>query len=77
MKVELMTEKMYNDILRGVHYLFKEYSPAYLKVKKSQAEYYTRNKERYIQRQSERYADPEEKQKIIKRATEWNRLHKF
>ena len=71
-----MSDKAYNEILRGVCYLFKEYSKNYASSKKSQAEYYQRNKEKYIQRQMERYADPEEKKKIIKRATEWNRLHK-
>ena len=76
MKLELMSEKMYTEILRGVYYLFKEYSKNYLRVKESQAKYYTNNKDKYIQRQMKRYADPDEKQKIIKRATEWNRLHK-
>lgn len=76
MKLELMSEKMYTEILRGVCYLFKEYSKKYLENKACAKRYYEQNKDKYIQRQKERYADPEEKKKIIKRATEWNRLHK-
>lgn len=72
-----MNEKQYTEILRGVCYLFKEYSPAYASVKKSQAEYYLRNKEKYIKRQKERYHENlEEKERIKARASKWNKLIK-
>lgn len=72
-----MNEKQYTEILRGICYLFKEYSPAYLASKKSQAEYYQRNKDKYIKRQLERYhGNPEEKEKIKARASKWNQLIK-
>jgi hypothetical protein len=72
-----MNDKQYTEILRGVCYLFKEYSPAYALAKKSQAEYYLRNKEKYIKRQKERYHEnPDEKEKIKARASKWNKLIK-
>ena len=71
-----VTEKMYNEILRGVCYLFKEYSKKYLENKACAQRYYQKNKEVYIQRQQKRYEDPEEKEKIKLRATKWNKLIK-
>lgn len=71
-----VSEKMYNEILRGVCYLFKEYSKKYLENKACAARYYQKNKEVYIQRQKKRYEDPEEKEKIKLRASKWNKLIK-
>lgn len=72
-----MNEKQYAETLRGIYYLFREYSPGYLASKKSQAAYYERNKEKYIKRQLERYhGSTEEKEKIKSRASKWNKLMK-
>lgn len=73
-KIVNREEVIYNEILRAIGTMFKERSAGYLRNREAQLNYYQRNKEAYLARQKERYANPEEREKIIRRAVEWNRL---
>lgn len=73
-KIVNREEVIYNETLRAIGTMFKERSAGYLRNREAQLSYYQRNKEAYIARQKERYADPEKREQIIRRAVEWNRL---
>lgn len=73
-KIVNREEVTYNETLRAIGMMFKERSAGYLRNRDAQLRYYQRNREVYLARQKERYANPEEREKIIRRAVEWNRL---
>lgn len=70
-----MSEKEYTAVLRGVFYLFKEYSPTY--DAKSQKSYYERNREKVLARIKTKYQEDEAfRQKVKTTATKWNKIYK-
>lgn len=73
--MEHMTEKEYTATLRGIFYLFKEYSPTY--SAQAQKSYYQRNKERVLERMKNKYKTDETfRQKVKTTATKWNKIYK-
>lgn len=73
-KIVNQAEVLYNETLRAIGGMFKERSAGYLRNREAQLRYYQRNRQVFIDRQKERYADPEKREVIIRRAVEWNRL---
>lgn len=75
MRLELMTDKQYWDVIRSVHYLFSKSAVNYARgyLKKAQKRYYEKKKEGILAKMKERYENDEEfRLKQIARAKEWN-----
>lgn len=80
MKLELMTDKQYWDVIRSVHYLFSKSAVNYARgyLKKAQKRYYEKKKEAILAKLKERYENDEEfreRQKV--RTKEWKARQKI
>lgn len=70
-----MSDKIYNEILRGIASMFKEYSKTYNAT--AQKKYNEKRREAVLVQMRERYkTDPVFRQTQIERAKKWNKVFK-